>query len=113
MYLGKIVEMAPSGELSQNPLHPYTRALLAAVPRPDPDEPMGGDILSGEVPSATWWPVVVASLASSRPSRIGRHSGRGYPARGADVRQSLLGLRVAQKVREKAWQARLWMWNKP
>jgi oligopeptide transport system ATP-binding protein len=51
MYLGKIVEMAPSGELSQNPLHPYTRALLAAVPRPDPDIPLGDDILSGEVPS--------------------------------------------------------------
>ena len=51
MYLGKIVELAPSEELSQNPLHPYTKALLAAVPRPDPDIPLGDDILSGEVPS--------------------------------------------------------------
>jgi len=48
MYAGKIVELAPTDELFEAPKHPYTRALLSAVPDPNPDHRMSFD-LSGEV----------------------------------------------------------------
>jgi oligopeptide transport system ATP-binding protein len=53
MYLGKVVELADSEELFANPMHPYTRALLSAVPVPDPavEAKRKHQILMGEVPS--------------------------------------------------------------
>jgi len=51
MYLGKIVEMAPKKELFDNSKHPYTEALLSAIPIPNPRLRKKGTILMGDVPS--------------------------------------------------------------
>jgi len=51
MYVGKIVETASTKELYRHPLHPYTEALLSAVPRPDPKAKKKRIILQGEAPS--------------------------------------------------------------
>lgn len=51
MYVGKIVETASTEELYRRPLHPYTEALLSAVPRPDPKAKKKRIILQGEAPS--------------------------------------------------------------
>ncbi len=51
MYLGKIVELADTEQLFSNPRHPYTEALMSAVPVPDPDHNVDRLILKGDVPS--------------------------------------------------------------
>lgn len=51
MYLGRVVELTDRDTLYRNPLHPYTEALLSAIPIPDPDRPRRRQILQGEIPS--------------------------------------------------------------
>jgi peptide/nickel transport system ATP-binding protein len=52
MYLGRLMEMAPRRELFRNPRHPYTQALLSAIPVPDPDARRQRVLLKGDMPSA-------------------------------------------------------------
>jgi oligopeptide/dipeptide ABC transporter ATP-binding protein len=78
MYLGSLVEMASNEDLFASPQHPYTRALLEAVPVPDPDNAGGRPSVSGEVPSALQPPAgcafhprcpqAVDECVASRPS---------------------------------------------
>jgi len=56
MYLGRLVESAPTGEMFRNPIHPYTKALLQAIPVPDPDRvrerpSVGGDVSAAAAPT--------------------------------------------------------------
>ena len=75
MYLGKIVETATTDELFRNPRHPYTRALLAAVPLPDPTALRERALLEGDIPSADE-PAARLPLPHALPLRP-----RGLPAR--------------------------------
>jgi oligopeptide/dipeptide ABC transporter ATP-binding protein len=52
MYLGKIVELSKTRDLFENPMHPYTKALLDAVPIPDPTNTKVRTPLSGSIPSS-------------------------------------------------------------
>jgi oligopeptide/dipeptide ABC transporter ATP-binding protein len=82
MYLGQIVEQAPADELFRAPKHPYTKALMAAVPVPDPRLESGREVvlLDGEVPNPadpppgcrfhTRCPLVTARCREEMPALI-------------------------------------------
>jgi len=77
MYLGHLVEIAPKKALFEAPSHPYTRALLKAIPVPDPERVMDPAVLTGDVPSPlnppsgccfhTRCPHATAACAQTRP----------------------------------------------
>jgi oligopeptide/dipeptide ABC transporter ATP-binding protein len=81
MYLGRIVELAPSDELFSNPRHPYTRALLSAIPVTTPQASRRRQLLEGDVPSPvnppegchlhTRCPYVQERCRSERPVFVG------------------------------------------
>jgi peptide/nickel transport system ATP-binding protein len=52
MYLGRVVELGPTEQIFADPKHPYTRALLKAIPDPDPDRHVPRDLPRGEIPDA-------------------------------------------------------------
>jgi len=88
LYLGRVMEVAPTAELFARPLHPYSQALLAASPKPDPDPEQKSEhiALTGDIPSPvnppsgcvfrTRCPHVIDDCASTRPELRDMGQGR-------------------------------------
>jgi peptide/nickel transport system ATP-binding protein len=82
MCAGRIVELAPAKELFRNPVHPYTRALLAAVPEPDLNRKLDFKaLMEGKASDPTAWPAEFRIAGTSRPRM--QDIGRGHLVRAA------------------------------
>jgi oligopeptide/dipeptide ABC transporter ATP-binding protein len=85
MYLGRIVETGPAEAIMEKPLHPYTRALLSAIPRPQAERRRQRTVLKGELPDPanppagcafhTRCPNVMAHCSRERPALVNRREG--------------------------------------
>jgi oligopeptide/dipeptide ABC transporter ATP-binding protein len=85
MYLGHIVETAPAAELFDRPRHPYTRALLSAIPAPDPAQRTASASLEGELPDPLHPPPGCSfstRCAWAEPACQGSSAGTGGAGRG-------------------------------
>ncbi|WP_333821851.1 ABC transporter ATP-binding protein [Pinisolibacter sp.] len=99
LYLGRVMERGPSREIRANPLHPYTRALLAAAPQPDPTRrrihrPLGGDIPSPISPPSgcvfrTRCPLADKACAVTVPPTVDLGGGRSAACLKLDTATSL------------------------
>ena len=119
MYLGTIVEMAETDELFDNPLHPYTKALLEAVPIPDPtvEAQRAHQVIEGEIPSpinppsgcvfhprgATlpWTPARATCPSSARSSRDTGPSARRYSRLAGSLAARFNGAAVVKETQPK------------
>ncbi|WP_119418824.1 ABC transporter ATP-binding protein [Desertibaculum subflavum] len=71
MCAGRLVEMAPREALFSNPTHPYTKALLSAVPHPDPDSKLDlGALMEGRASDPRAWPMPFTINGSTRPALV-------------------------------------------
>jgi peptide/nickel transport system ATP-binding protein len=83
MCAGRIVELAPRQTLFRNPVHPYTRALLAAVPAPDPDRSLDfAGLMEGKASNPAAWPAPFTRDRDRRPDLI--HIGGGHYVQAAE-----------------------------
>ncbi len=81
---GRLVEIAPREVLFANPVHPYTKALLSAVPKPDPDQRLDLHLLmEGKASNPTAWPSPFTLTGTTRPRMI--DLGNGHMVRAAET----------------------------
>ena len=88
LYLGRVMEVGRTADVCANPRHPYTRALLAASPKPDPEAPKLRRLLQGDIPSPmnppsgcvfrTRCPLAGEDCAQGVPAMRGAGDGHGY-----------------------------------
>jgi peptide/nickel transport system ATP-binding protein len=88
MCAGRLVEMAPADRLFQNPVHPYTRALLAAVPDPSLTCRLNFDrLMEGKASTPSAWPAPFTIDPDRRPGMVEVYDGHWVRA-GIDVRSA-------------------------